>query len=75
MGGIKLGYPVYAERVGLATAEVYYEQGVYQVFVVGDCLRSFLGSTPSLDECKAEIVMLLEGGEEAFKARKHRYAY
>ncbi|MDZ4847864.1 MAG: AAA family ATPase [Pirellulaceae bacterium] len=29
----------------------------------------------SVDECKANIVMLLEGGETAFKARKNRYLY
>jgi len=29
----------------------------------------------SVDACKAEIVTLLEGGEEAFKQRKERYRY
>jgi hypothetical protein len=29
----------------------------------------------SVDECKTEIVTLLEGGEEAFKRRQKRYAY
>ncbi|NLX57128.1 MAG: hypothetical protein GXY58_18625 [Planctomycetaceae bacterium] len=29
----------------------------------------------SVDRCKADIVTLLEGGEEAFKRRKARYAY
>lgn len=29
----------------------------------------------SVDECKTEIVTLLEGGEQAFKARKERYHY
>ncbi|MDZ4847677.1 MAG: hypothetical protein SGI77_00140 [Pirellulaceae bacterium] len=29
----------------------------------------------SVDECKSNIVMLLEGGETAFKARKNRYDY
>lgn len=29
----------------------------------------------SVDDCKANIVMLLEGGETAFKARKNRYHY
>ena len=29
----------------------------------------------SVDRCKAEIVTLLEGGEEAFKRRRARYAY
>ena len=29
----------------------------------------------SVDQCKTEIVTLLEGGKEAFKRRKARYAY
>jgi len=29
----------------------------------------------SVDRCKREIVTLLEGGEEAFRRRKERYAY
>ncbi|NQU20409.1 MAG: hypothetical protein HQ567_03935, partial [Candidatus Nealsonbacteria bacterium] len=29
----------------------------------------------SVDRCKDQIVALLEGGEEAFKQRKERYAY
>lgn len=29
----------------------------------------------TVDDCKNEIVMLLEGGEEAFKRRKERYNY
>jgi len=29
----------------------------------------------NVDECKAEIVTLLEGGEDAFKQRKERYKY
>ncbi len=28
-----------------------------------------------VDECKDAIVTLLEGGEDAFKRRKERYAY
>jgi ABC-type uncharacterized transport system ATPase subunit len=29
----------------------------------------------TVDECKSDVVTLLEGGEEAFKARKERYHY
>jgi len=29
----------------------------------------------SVDQCKPDIITLLEGGEEAFKRRKERYAY
>lgn len=31
--------------------------------------------TGSVDDCKENIVNILEGGEEAFKKRKTRYAY
>lgn len=53
--------------------------------VLGDAERVFVldsngtssrkSSEGTVDECKAEIVTLLEGGEDAFKARKTRYAY
>ena len=32
-------------------------------------------NTGNVDECKSDIVTLLEGGEDAFKKRKNRYAY
>jgi len=53
--------------------------------VLGDADRVFVmdsdGTTArklnegSVDNCKDSIVMLLEGGEDAFKRRKARYAY
>jgi ABC-type uncharacterized transport system ATPase subunit len=53
--------------------------------VLGDAERVFVldsdGATSrkanegTVDQCKREIVTLLEGGEDAFKARKCRYAY
>jgi len=53
--------------------------------VLGDAQRVFVlksdGSCGSkinegsVDQCKEQIVALLEGGEEAFKQRKERYAY
>jgi len=53
--------------------------------VLGDAERVFVldsdGATArksnegTVDECKREIVNLLEGGENAFKVRKCRYAY
>ena len=29
----------------------------------------------TVDDCKSDIVSILEGGEDAFKKRKERYAY
>jgi ABC-type dipeptide/oligopeptide/nickel transport system ATPase component len=53
--------------------------------VLGDAERVFvldsdgsaarMANEGTVDECKSEIVTLLEGGEDAFKARKYRYAY
>jgi ABC-type lipoprotein export system ATPase subunit len=53
--------------------------------VLGDAERVFVldsdgasarkANEGTVDECKSEIITLLEGGEDAFKARKCRYAY
>jgi len=47
-----------------------------RVFVLksdGNCGRKV--NEGSVEQCKDQIVALLEGGEEAFKQRKERYAY
>lgn len=47
-----------------------------KVFVLtSDGSRARKAAEGSVDECKAEIVDLLEGGEEAFIRRKERYRY
>jgi len=47
-----------------------------RVFVLESDGRSARTSNEgTVDECKPEIVTLLEGGEEAFKERKRRYDY
>lgn len=53
--------------------------------VLGDAERVFVldsdgqhaskANEGTVDDCKPDIVTLLEGGEDAFKARKKRYAY
>ncbi|GIW55584.1 MAG: hypothetical protein KatS3mg082_1988 [Nitrospiraceae bacterium] len=53
--------------------------------VLGDAERVFVldsdgtsarkANEGTVDDCKSDIVTLLEGGEDAFKARKYRYAY
>lgn len=53
--------------------------------VLGDAERVFVldsdGTAASkvnegtVDQCKVQIVTLLEGGEDAFKKRKERYSY
>lgn len=47
-----------------------------KVFVLeSDGTAARVAKEGSVDACKAEIVTLLEGGEEAFKQRKERYRY
>jgi hypothetical protein len=53
--------------------------------VLGDAERIFvlesdgraasMRNSGGVDDCKEEIVSLLEGGEQAFKKRKVRYSY
>lgn len=40
-----------------------------------DGTAGHIRNTGSVDDCKANIVSILEGGEEAFKKRKDRYDY
>ena len=40
-----------------------------------DGTAGHIRNTGSVDDCKANIVNILEGGEEAFKKRKDRYDY
>ena len=47
--------------------------GVYVLTSNGE--RSQLANHGSVDDCKAEIINLLEGGKEAFVRRKDRYNY
>lgn len=47
-----------------------------RVFVLdSDGTVSHKANEGTVDEVKSDIVTLLEGGEDAFKARKYRYAY
>ncbi len=52
---LESNYPVYIQEVGLVTAEVYQSEGKYRLFIVGDNVKSFLGSSESLDDCVDEI--------------------
>ena len=47
--------PIYSQEIGLARAEIYQSEGKYELFIVGDNLASFLGSSESLDDCIEEI--------------------
>ena len=52
--------PIYAETVGLSTAEVYLDNGVYSVFLVGDQVACFLGISTSFEDCQREIECIKE---------------
>ena len=43
--------------------------------LTSDGERSSLANQGSVDDCKTEIINLLEGGQEAFDRRKERYSY
>ena len=46
---------IYSEVVGLSTAEVYQENGLYFLYLVGDQVACLLGTSDSLEECLDEI--------------------
>jgi hypothetical protein len=43
--------------------------------LTSDGERSRVSNRGSVDDCKMEIINLLEGGKEAFVRRKERYQY
>ncbi len=55
MNAYGIGAPIYSQEIGLARAEIYQSEGRYELFIVGDNLASFLGSSDSLDDCIEEI--------------------
>jgi len=52
--------PIYTETVGLSSAEVYQENGVYSVYLVGDQVPRLLGKYDSLQACLDEIEYVKE---------------
>ena len=46
---------IYSEVVGLSTAEVYQENGLYFLHLVGDQVACLLGTSDSLEDCLDEI--------------------
>jgi len=51
---------IYAQNAGLSTAEVYRDNGVYYVFLVGDQVACFLGKSTSLEDCRASQRSVLQ---------------
>ena len=66
--------PVYSQNLGLVEAEVYATDNGYVVFIVGENLRSYLGSSYSLDDCVEEIGSLQQLVEsETFRQEVAKY--
>ncbi len=47
--------PVFTVIVGLVTAEVYHEEGSYNVYLAGDSVKAFIGSYRSIADCRREL--------------------
>ncbi len=61
--------PVATITVGTVTAEVYLDEGGYNIFLVGDNLKVFIGCFRSIEDCQREIEWLRQVGEsEIIKA-------
>ncbi|MBQ11669.1 MAG: hypothetical protein CMJ45_08985 [Planctomyces sp.] len=58
MGDKARGSRIHIEEVGLVTAEIYVDRGVFRVYLAGDRLSIYLGSYESLDECRDDIESL-----------------
>lgn len=52
------GICVHTEDVGPMTVEIYRQEDTYFVFVVGEEVASFLGSSQSFEDCLEEIKCL-----------------
>ena len=69
-----LGSPVYSQTLGLVEAEVYATDSGYQVFIVGESVISYLGSSCSLGDCLEEIKSLQQLVEsETFQEEVAKY--
>ena len=60
--------PVATITVGIVTAEVNLDEGGYNIFLVGDNVKVFIGSYPSIEDCQREIEWLRQVADsEIFK--------
>ena len=65
LGGV---YPICREDLGTVTAEAHRGKRKYWVYLVGDRLVGFLGSSAAMADCKAEIDALKQlAASDAFK--------
>ncbi len=59
---------VLTESIGIVTAEVYLDEGIYSLFLAGDSVKGFIGFFQSIEDCKREINWLRQVTEsESFQ--------
>ncbi len=54
------GQLVYVKRVGSSAAEVYYQDYGYSLYLMGDQVACYVGSSKCFKDCLEEINYLLE---------------
>ncbi len=59
--------PVARITVGLVTADVYLDEGGYNIFLVGDNVKVFIGCFLSIEDCQREIEWLRQVADSVFK--------
>ncbi len=60
--------PVATIALGIVTAEVYLDEGGYNIFIVGDNVKVFIECFPSIEDCQQEIEWLRQVADsELFK--------
>ncbi len=65
----KLNFPVHTEEIGLVTAEIYCDDDTYHLFLAGDTVRSFIGSSKHFQDCREEISRLQQlAGSDMFRS-------
>ncbi len=52
------GICMHTEDLGPVTVAVFCQEGTYSVFIIGEEVASFLGSSQSLEDCMEEIKCL-----------------
>ncbi len=58
--------PLFTVTVGLVTAEVYLDEGIYNVFVAGDTVKAFFGSFRTIEDCQRGLDWLMQFADSEF---------
>ncbi len=63
------GQVVYVKQVGLSVAEVYYRDSGYSLYLKGDQVACYMGSSKSFKDCVEEINCLVELARDLVRAK------